>query len=167
MRATVNIGVGRKRFYRNVGDPWQAAYGSKVAKALKEYEGELRSIINGLARVTPDALRYGLEPISVEAQKLVPVDTGDLRSSHYLITKPTIGGVSANIGYAKGGNPAYAAIVHERLDLQHRPPTQAKFMQAAVERKQHLIVPRVTRYLKKYLAAVGAIDDTADFDISG
>lgn len=63
------------------------------------------------------------------SQYLVPVDTGALRSSGY-VTQPYVIGnnVGVLIVYGQASAP-YALWVHERLDLFHEPPTQAKFLE--------------------------------------
>lgn len=61
-----------------------------------------------------------------ESAKICPVDTGFLRGSRY-INKPVMyeDEINLNLGYSA----EYAIYVHENLLAQHKPPTQAKFLE--------------------------------------
>ncbi len=68
--------------------------------------------------------------------------------SHFLEVRKIQSGVRAYIGYAKGDNPHYAFIVHERMDVRHAPPTTAKYLQIAVQNHQGEIVNRYSSFVK-------------------
>jgi hypothetical protein len=70
-----------------------------------------------------------LEPTFDKSQELVPVLTGALKRSGFLGVGESRGKKVAEIGYGRGGVPFYAARVHEDLDVYHKPPTQAKFLE--------------------------------------
>lgn len=103
-----------------------------VRQQMAAVQRNFQRIINSVEDVTEEAVREGLQPIYDESQVLVPVDTGRLKASGFIQTRRTSRGVSGVVGYAPGSNPPYAAIVHERLDLNHESPTQAKFLEVAV-----------------------------------
>jgi len=107
----------------------------------------LRKIIKDIKDATPDAVVYGLQPIFDESQRLVPVDTGDLKASGYLEVVKSGGTVRAEVGYTRGGKPKYAGAVHERLDQGHQAPTQAKFLEHAVDKHINNVGPRIAEFL--------------------
>jgi len=92
----------------------------------------LLKVIDGIEKANPDALVFGLQPIFDESQRLVPVDRGRLKASGFIEKRQGVREASAAIGYDRHGKLGYGAFVHERLDLRHAPPTQAKFLETAV-----------------------------------
>lgn len=64
-----------------------------------------------------------------ESQKIVPVDTGNLKNSAY--TRKTGSGFSTtvNVGYTA----EYAIYVHENLDAKHKPGKYALFVTTPAE----------------------------------
>jgi len=96
---------------------------------------------------------YGLEPIYDESQRLVPVDRGKLKASGFLEINRRKNGVTVYMGYGRHGRPHYAAIVHERLDFQHLPPTQAKYLEDAVKTKLSTMERRIKLFMSKCLRA--------------
>ena len=62
-----------------------------------------------------------------KSKQQVPIDTSNLKASGRVDpVKRKKGYVSA---YAVHYTAAYAIFVHERLELKHRPPTKAKFLE--------------------------------------
>ena len=120
-------------------------------ESLNRIMRNLNKILGEMEGATPGALKYGLKPVYEESQRLVPVDTGALKSSGYLEARKTPSGVVAEVGYAKGGKPYYAVFVHENLEAYHKPPTQAKFLQAALEKNMDRIPRRVAYYIRNKL----------------
>lgn len=62
-----------------------------------------------------------------------PIDTGDLRSTFRIVaevSEPELATAQILVGGADSVAP-YSTYVHERLDLRHAPPTQAKFLERA------------------------------------
>ena len=95
---------------------------------------ELRRELRRLQKAYPEAVQAGLveEAYAIEAASvaLVPVDTGRLRATHYVSAPEEKGDdVTVEIGYGTD----YAVYVHERLELTHKSPTQAKFLQQPLE----------------------------------
>lgn len=84
--------------------------------------------------------------VYAESQVLVPVDTGTLKASAIPHKVESVGmrKLQAKVTYGEGAlvNPKtgqlsrdYAIYVHERTELQHAPPTTAKFLEIAARGK--------------------------------
>lgn len=120
--------IGRQR-YTSRAFPHEAGYGRAVDAQMKQIIQNMQKVIDGIKGASPDALLYAVRPIYDESQRLVPVKTGRLKRSGFLEARVTTKGATAVVGYAKGGNPHYAAMQHERMDFRHAEPTQAKYLQ--------------------------------------
>ena len=63
-----------------------------------------------------------------------PVDTGALRASGEVVGPIATGGagtdLSAQVNFG-GPDAPHAIVVHERQDVYHEPPTQAKYLERA------------------------------------
>lgn len=116
-----------------------------LAKVLTRFDNVMAAI-NG---ATVPAVREALEPIREAAVTYCPVDTGALRDSNYLVVRRIEGKVVAELGFAKGGKPFYAAQVHENLTVFHKPPTQAKFLQRAMEEQLDSVPERIAAHIRK------------------
>lgn len=92
----------------------------------------LVNILSGAAKRSPNVIIKALRPAFKLSKTYVPVDTGALKKSGFLekVRNPTAPGVQ--IGYGRYGRPHYAAVVHENLNVKHKPPTRAKFLQDAI-----------------------------------
>src|SRR6266567_2648395 len=94
-------------------------------------------------------LKVAGEEIMALSQELCPIDTGTLRASARVsdpVARSTLGTFVAadpyvTLSYGNGFevNPktgriaaAYAVPVHERIEVRHDPPTQAKFLEDAM-----------------------------------
>lgn len=146
--ARINLGIGRKRQSRLM-QPHEAGYVNNIVSQMNRLRETIKQAIDHIDNITPAALKFGLQPIFDTSQALVPVDTGRLKRSGFLETRKGPRGVSASVGYAKGGRPDYAVLVHERLDFIHKDPTQAKFLEEAVNRHVNEIGPRIQSFLKR------------------
>lgn len=109
----------------------------------------INKVIDRIETITPDALVHGLLPTYRKSLRLVPKDTMKLHDSAYIQTGITQGRPTAEIGFAKGGDPDYAVIVHEVVDVHHDAPTQAKYLEAALAEHGNNIPRRVRDYLKR------------------
>ena len=114
--------------------------GSTATMAVREQvaniQKNLEQVINSIEGATEGAIEFALQAVMDTSQELVPVDTGALKASGFIQVfrmRSTIQGVA---GYAAGGSPFYAALVHENLEFYHIPPTQAKFLEEAVNRHE-------------------------------
>ncbi len=130
----IRFPVGRQQIRGAVKYSKGTAATIDVRAAMADIQKNFEQVIDSLEGVTEDAIAYALQPILDTSQELVPVDTGALKASGFLQTQKIRGKVSGVVGYARGGNPFYAAIVHENLEFYHTPPTQAKFLEEAVNR---------------------------------
>lgn len=142
----VKLNVGRQRVTRVVSST-EAGYIQSIRRQMATIEENLRNVVKALEDVTPGALKYGLQPIFEESQRLVPVDTGRLKRSGFLEVDKVKSGARASMGYARGGRPGYAVYVHEIPTYYHRTPTQYKFLEEAVDRKIGELRPRVIQYM--------------------
>lgn len=145
-KATTRASVGRVRFGKNVYSA-EVAVGMDVREQMKHLTRNLEDLISNLQQLTEPALYYGMQPIWEESQTIVPVDTGDLKASGFFNVNTSGATVSAEIGYARGGDPSYAVFVHENLEMYHKPPTTAKFLQNPFNHHLDEVVPRVVRYM--------------------
>jgi hypothetical protein len=99
---------------------------------LKDLQDAFQSLIDQFEGVTPEIMLNAVQPTFQKSQEYCPTDTGALKSSGYAEITSTARGGRVEVGYAKGGSPPYAVYVHENLSNFHRPPTRAKWLQAAM-----------------------------------
>jgi len=144
----IQLNIGRQRVTRVVS-PSEAAYIGHIKAQSKLLVDNMQKVINHINNITPEAIKFGLQPVLEESQRLVPVDTGNLKRSGFVETRRTAGGTVAAIGYGRYGRPTYAAFVHENLIVRHAPPTQAKFLEVAVNTKINTFARRVVLYMRK------------------
>lgn len=145
---TINIQVGRVRIHPNTGIH-EAAYTRSIRVQMREITANMKRVVEGVHNLTPEAIKHGLQPMFDESQILVPVDKGVLKRSGFLKTRKTVRGAVAVMGYGRFGRPFYTGIVHERLDVVHAAPTQAKFLESAIKKHMSRFLPRVTAYIKR------------------
>ena len=146
MRRNIRFPIGPRRITSrtaSIGTPVRNA-----REAMKEIEFRYAALIKNLEAATPDALEYALQPIFDKSQIYVPVLTEALKESGVIEAHRTSTGAKASVGYGVHGDPFYAIYVHERVDLQHEPPTQALFLRRAVEEEIDNVRPRVIKYLR-------------------
>ncbi len=148
MAGPLQLNVGRTRITRALS-PAEGNYVEAIREQTAVVMQNLKKVIAHIENVTPEAIRYGLQPIFDKSQVYVPVDTGDLKRSGFIETRKTASGTVAAIGYGRYGRPTYAGIVHERLDMPHAPPTRALFLKAAVDEHIGDFQRRVVLFLKK------------------
>ena len=127
---SINVGLSRVSKAVNPAEPAFVAQMQAQAKALTD---SLLKIMKAFEDVSPDVMMEALQPTFDKSQIYCPVMTGELRSSGYLEVTSYRGSPRVEMGYAKGGNPRYAVYVHENVEAKHEPPTQAKFLQRAME----------------------------------
>lgn len=84
----------------------------------------------------------------MESQLEVPVDTGLLRSTGKAWPVEKDGdGMEARITYGTH----YGPYVHERVDIHHKPPTKAKFLEDPMKRQEKPFVEAVKRIFSEML----------------
>lgn len=127
----------------------EAAYTRQTRASMSHIIREFERFVNHMEDVTPEILMHALKPAFDLSQKYVPVDTGALRKSGYLETVSFRGSPKVEIGYGRSGVPFYAGAVHENLEWAHKAPTQAKFLQRALEESQPQVQARIIEGLKQ------------------
>jgi len=100
-----------------------------VRRAVNDVVDNYLAWVDHMEDAAPEVLIEALTPTFEDSQKLVPVDTSDLKNSGYLEARKFRGRAQVEIGYSKGGSPHYGPIVHENLEAFHAEPTQAKFLE--------------------------------------
>ncbi len=129
---TVRFRVGPGRITSGMA-PHTANYTRQIRSQMKSVEQSFRRLIDTIGANSPAAVEAALQPIFDRSQELVPKKTGALKNSGFLKVSPGLkGSARGEVGYGKAGVPPYAAIVHEDLDAQHASPTQAKYLEQAV-----------------------------------
>ncbi len=138
--------IGRSRVDKFVSE-YEAGYTLSIRSQMEEIERNILAVFKGVEEELPEILLEALRPTFAKSQRYTPKLTGALRSSGYLEVTNTGKNTVVTIGYAKGGSPWYAAMVHERTDKYHRPPTRSKFLQAALEEDMEDIQNKVAQML--------------------
>lgn len=112
---------------------------------LKSVEGveEILSNIHRHRIRTAHQVEMGLKKAGLflqrESQKIVPVDTGNLRAS--ATTRKVSGsGFSTDVVVAYGQGAEYAVYVHEDLNAHHAPGKQAKYLEEPSRTKRREIL---------------------------
>lgn len=146
-RSHIGVRSGR-RAYSSQGD-FVAAVRESMNRVIDNFKEWTKHIDEQSANVLEDALR----PTFDWSQEIVPYRTGELHDSGYLETNSTRGKARVEIGYAKGGQPSYAIVVHEDLHAGHESPRQAKFLQMPLEADEQDIMERVREGLR-YAAGI-------------
>lgn len=116
---------------------------------LGSLKTKLNALGDGANSVAATVLYQESEKIMIDAKRLTPVLTGDLRNSGFVrppLLRKT--GVSVELGFGGVAAP-YAVFVHERVDLKHN-VGQAKFLEAAFVARKDAVVLRLTEELKRF-----------------
>lgn len=127
----------------------EAAFSRQTAEDMANIIARFQELADKVKRATPEALVSALEPTFYLSQVYVPVDTGSLSESGALEIDGTSSRPRAYIQY--GGSTSgvnYAAIVHERLELHHEPPTRSKYLEAAFNETLRGFKSRIIAALK-------------------
>lgn len=128
-----------------------AAATRSLREQFRQVEKNLKALIASIEDATVPAVRAGLKPIFKRSQELVPVDTGALKQSGFLVVQRTKGKIQAEIGYARANKPNYAVFVHENLNMRHKAPTQAKFLERAIDEEFPKVHGIIVSYLRSRL----------------
>lgn len=128
-------------------------YEKLTRESMAEVMQNMESLVNLLQGATPDIMLDIMMPVFEKSQEYCPVDTGLLKSTGDLhVSGDEETRVKVEISYGGNGTAWYAPIVHERVDIGHRPPTRSKFLQAAVEEETENLRARV---VEAYAAILG------------
>ena len=113
-------------------------------KNLDETIAALAHWQTGMVKVTASAL-YGIaEEVMTSSKDIVPVDTGNLKSTGH-VQPPKISGpiIEVTLGYggtaADGEEVGYAWYVHENSEAQHAAPTQWKYLETPLNERMNNI----------------------------
>ena len=121
----------RKDFYINTGEI------QMLADALKRIPSHMTNILE-------KSLYEEANVIFNESQKLVPVDTGALKTSGF-VHAPRRENNRVFVRVTYGGSAAhYALYVHENLYARHTAPTQAKYLETPLYRQLPVIIRNLT-----------------------
>lgn len=145
-----NASVGRQRI-TDLTPGSEAAYVQSIRSQMRDIIKNYEHLIAELGGQSADILYDALEPTFELSQRYVPVDTGELKASGFLEIDKASKFPRVVIGYAKNGNPNYAAYVHEMLNLAHKAPTRAKFLLTALEEDAPGIQRRIVKGYKTVL----------------
>lgn len=130
--ALSRVGVGFKKIPSNTVWASEAGFISQMRERSQYLTDALEEILQSFEDESPEIMLEAMGPIFQHSQELCPKLTGDLVRSGYLEISSRGKIPTVEIGYAKGGNPRYAVYVHEMVQIPHKPPTQAKFLEVAV-----------------------------------
>ncbi len=144
--------VGVQRISKTL-NPAQASYTREIRDQMKIVENSLSNLIQGLKDITADILLEVLTPTFAKSAIYCPKRTHRLVQSGYLEVAETANGVTAEMGYGRGGNPFYAVYVHENTAMFHAAPTRSKFLQAAIEEDADEIPARIAQAYKESVGA--------------
>lgn len=136
---------------RTTGYPSEPFFVRQVNQAMREIRDNLNYIIQQFEDVTPDFMLQAMQPIFDESQALCPVETGRLKDSGYLEVTSFRGNPTVEVGYGKGGDPWYTVWVHEMTEIPHKPPTQAKFLEKAVNDGMSDLIDSLAAQYKEFM----------------
>ena len=111
---------------------------SKMMQRLQQADRQIRA--KALRRMDQFA-----NHVLGDAQQITPVETGALQASG--TAQPAAIEADGNIRAQIGFDTDYAAAVHERLDVKHEAPGQAKFLETAIRNNQGKLAPFVGKDL--------------------
>lgn len=147
----LRMGLTRVKVPQFASEP---GYVQQVNAAMKALTEDLVDIFDQFEDISPDIIMEAMEPTFKKSQTYCPYRTGDLRNSGYLeVASRSRGGQRVEMGYAKGGKPRYAAQVHENLEMFHRSPTRAKWLEAAINEDTTAISDRIADGYKRFMGA--------------
>lgn len=151
MTTIPSIRVGKIRS-KGVKYPWEPGYVASMHDSMQEVISIITNLMTRIEDVSPDIMVDILGPTFEKSQEYCPIDTGALRESGYLEVTSYYKNPRVEMGYARGGNPFYAVIVHENMELHHEPPTRAKWLQAAMLEDEGEFLERLS---ERYREALG------------
>lgn len=150
VRRNILANVGKQRLGRVVYDSDPAFFDAMQASS-KAITDALLGILKGMEDVSEDIILEALEPTFEKAKMYCPKDTHALVNSAYLEKVGFRGRPRVEIGFARGGFPHYAAVVHEALEFKHASPTRAKFLEQAVMEDLDAIRDRIAAGYREFM----------------
>ena len=150
--ATYFARVGRAAVRGSYAGTTAAGFTKAAQASANQITEALRKIIADFdGPLTIKAMKNALKPTLELAKSYTPIKSGRLRRSGFIESEVFRGRPRVVIGFAKGGNPPYADIVHERSDIVHVKPTRAKFLTVAVMEDLGGIKSRLQATYKGYM----------------
>lgn len=146
----IKLQIGKIRS-RGTKYPWEPGYVQAINEQCKDLMALIKQVVKQFEDVTPEICKEALEPTLELAKYYCPKDTGALVESAYLEVRGFRGQPRVEIGFARGGNPYYAVVVHENLEMHHEHPTQAKFLERAVHEDLPNIEERITYAYQEFM----------------
>lgn len=147
-RLNIRVGLTRVTKPQFASEPGYVAAVSKMVKVLKD---DLEHILNQVQDATPEIVLEAMQPMFDKSQVYVPHRTGALKESGYLEITQTGAQPKVEMGYAKGGVPRYAALVHEQVEVPHQAPTRSKFLEAAVNEEMGATLNRIQEGYRRFM----------------
>lgn len=144
----INIGLRNLRVPQFATEPDFVASVQAMSKTLMT---GLNKIINQFDDVSAEIILEAMQPTFEKSQEYCPVQTGALKESGYLEITDFRGVDRVEIGYAKGGEPRYAVVVHEDVETPHAFPTRSKFLQAAMEEDESAMLGRIADGYSRFM----------------
>jgi hypothetical protein len=129
----------------------EATYVNAVNKGMRSIEKDLLYIIQQFEDVTPVFMKDALQPTFDKSLVYVPKKSGMLKDSGYLEIVEYRGSPKVEMGYGAYGRPDYAVYVHEMVEIQHQAPTQAKFLERAVNEDMGDLINRLASSYKAFM----------------
>lgn len=120
-------------------------YTGDLGAQLNQLEKDFTWYCNQFEEGSMEVLLAALAPTIELASFYCPKKTGALAESAYLEAETFRNGQRVEMGFAKGGQPDYAIIVHEDVEATHEPPTKAKFMQDAIDEDWGNVTTRIAQ----------------------
>ncbi len=131
--------------------PWEAGYTRDIREAMQKIIKNYGTTVRAIKAESLPALKFALNPIYRKSQQLVPVRSGRLKRSGFIMARMTAFGPQGVVGYARAGSPDYAVLQHENLEFRHAGNTQAKYLEVAVQAHIGSIGRRYAQHLKQNL----------------
>jgi len=119
-------------------------------EGVTEFKRNLKTLRRDLIEGTKRGIHQATLDALQDAEPTVPIDEGDLRKSKYS-DPPQVNGstVENTFGY----DVPYALPVHERMDVYHKPPTRAKFMEITLNANRDKYEAIVNKFVNEALGS--------------
>lgn len=113
--------------------------------AVNQLVGRLLTKKGMVARGMERGLKKAALFLQAESQKIVPVDTGNLKNSAYTRTEGSGFETTAEVGYTAD----YAIYVHEDLEARHKPGKYAMYLLTPALAFREKMIDIITKEAKK------------------
>lgn len=154
-RQTASLNIG-KLTPRSAKYPQDKGFRADIRDQMKELSTILNSVFNQIEDASPALMLNALHSTFLKSQTYCPIATGAMKESGYLETvSQARGNVKVEMGYGKGGQPSYTMFVHENINAYHKPPTRAKWLQAAVYEDLSGLLGKLQAEYKMLLGGLG------------